>query len=75
MIASRCATTPPHIHALDRSDQAIKLDRLAIARNTLDLETLWVSEALLEEVAAHPMLEQVGSLREMGFDEDENLAL
>lgn len=42
--------------------------RLVIARNTLDLETLWVSEALLDEVAAHPMLEQTGPLGEMAFD-------
>jgi len=45
-----------------------------IARNTLDLKMLWVSEALLGEVVAHPMLEQTGPLRGMGFDEDGELA-
>jgi hypothetical protein len=49
--------------------------RLVIARNTLDLEKLWVSEVLLDEVAAHPMLEQVGPPREMAFDGEGNLTL
>ncbi len=43
--------------------------RLVIARNTLALETLWVSQALLPEVAASDQLHQIGELRPLPFDE------
>ena len=49
--------------------------RLVLVRNTLDLEMLWVSEALLPMVAETPSLEQVGPLRPLEFDEDGNLLL
>jgi hypothetical protein len=49
--------------------------RLVLIRNTLDLEVLWVSEALLAEVAALPSLEQAGPLRPITFDEQGNLLL
>lgn len=42
--------------------------RLAIIRNTLSLDTLWVSEALLPTVAATPTLELLGPLRPLTFD-------
>jgi hypothetical protein len=42
--------------------------RVVIAANTLDLALLWVSEALLPEVANHATLEQVGPPQPMAFD-------
>lgn len=44
--------------------------RMVLARNTLDLHTLWVSEPLLEEVRASPVLEQVGDLFPLEFTHD-----
>jgi hypothetical protein len=41
--------------------------RMVIARNTLDLDLLWVSAALLQDVAACPLLEQVGALQPLEF--------
>ncbi|MEW5815422.1 MAG: lactate racemase domain-containing protein [Spirochaetota bacterium] len=49
--------------------------RVAIIRNTLDLELLWASEALLSEIAASPILERVGPLRGLEFDEAGTLIL
>ena len=49
--------------------------RMVIARNTLDLEELWVSAALLADVAHAPQLEQIGDLRPMTFDAHGNLQL
>jgi hypothetical protein len=49
--------------------------RLVLVRNTLDLEMLWASEALLPIVADMPSLEQVGPLRPLEFDMDGNLLL
>jgi hypothetical protein len=42
--------------------------RVALIRNTLSLDTLWVSEALLPTVAATPGLEQLGPPRPLTFD-------
>jgi hypothetical protein len=42
--------------------------RLVIARNTLDLGLLWVSTALLPQVAASDQLEQVGKPHPLRFD-------
>jgi hypothetical protein len=47
--------------------------RLMIIRNTLELEQIWVSEALLPAVASNAALEQVGPLRSLGFDQDGNM--
>ncbi len=49
--------------------------RLAIVRNTLDLDTLWVSAALLEDVAASATLQQTGPLRPLQFDDAGRLCL
>ncbi|MEZ4612019.1 MAG: hypothetical protein R2838_17540 [Caldilineaceae bacterium] len=49
--------------------------RMVIARNTLDLEELWVSQALLADVARAPQLEQIGDLRPLRFDAHGNLQL
>jgi len=42
--------------------------RVVIAKNTLDLETLWVSEALLADVGTSEMLSQSGPLQDILFD-------
>jgi hypothetical protein len=47
--------------------------RVAIVRSTLELDELWVSEALLDEVAASPRLTQLGQPRELEFDADGRL--
>ena len=54
---------------------APETSRLVLVRNTLDLEMLWVSKALLPMVAETPSLEQVGPLRPLEFDEDGTLLL
>lgn len=41
--------------------------RLAVVRNTLDLEILWMTEALLPQVAEHPALDPVGPARPLEF--------
>lgn len=47
--------------------------RLAVIRSTLDLSELWVSEALLDEVAASPTLELLGPPGVLPFDHEGNL--
>jgi hypothetical protein len=47
--------------------------RLALVRNTLALDLLWVSSALLEDVRRHPQLEVVGAPRAVRFDESGRL--
>jgi hypothetical protein len=47
--------------------------RLVRIKNTIELETIWVSESLLPEVKAHPKLRAVGEARPMPFDADGNL--
>jgi hypothetical protein len=41
---------------------------LVVIRNTLALDLLWASEALLATVAATPTLEQIGPARPLAFD-------
>jgi hypothetical protein len=47
--------------------------RLVLIRNTSMLELIWVSEALLASVVSIRMLEQLGALRPIRFDEQGNL--
>jgi len=49
--------------------------RVAIVRSTLELGELWVSEALVDDVAAHPRLEMDGPLEELPFDAHDRLLL
>lgn len=42
--------------------------RVALVKNTLALDTLWVSEALLDEVQQHPRLRILGNARRLEFD-------
>ena len=41
--------------------------------NTMELGHIWVSEALIDEVRAHPNLEIDGELEDWDFDENGNL--
>jgi hypothetical protein len=41
--------------------------RVAVVRSTLELDELWVSEALAEEVEANPRLERLGGAEELDF--------
>ncbi len=59
--------------ALPRTDP--EQARVVIARNTLDLGLLWVSEALLPQVAELALLEQAGPAQPMQFDALGQLAL
>lgn len=43
--------------------------RVVLVRNTLELHTLWVSEALLPDVDATPTLQLAGPLRALAFTE------
>ncbi|USG67430.1 nickel-dependent lactate racemase [Brevibacillus ruminantium] len=54
-----------------RANWGVDTEKARIMRipNTLHLEYLYVSEALLPEVAALPYVEVVGELEEMAFDE------
>ena len=47
--------------------------RIVRIQDTANLEKIWVSEALLEEVAAHPNLEVLGQAEEWPFDDTGNL--
>jgi hypothetical protein len=47
--------------------------RIAIVRSTLDLEDLWVSEALADEVAAHPRLRITSPPAGLDFDDADRL--
>ena len=49
--------------------------RIAIVRSTLDLETLWVSEALVDEVATNARLEVLGPPAELAFGQDGRVAV
>ena len=44
-------------------------------RNTLDLNEIWVSEALLEEVRKDPRFEVLSEAMEIPFDKDGNCLL
>jgi hypothetical protein len=48
---------------------------MAIVRSTLELGELWVSEALVDDVAANPRLELAGPLEELPFDAHGRLLL
>jgi hypothetical protein len=41
---------------------------MAIIPNTLEVDELWVSGALVEEARKHPHLEVTGDLRALPFD-------
>ncbi len=49
--------------------------RVVWIRNTLTLDLMWVSEALLADVAALPTMEQIGAATELVFDEQGRLNL
>ena len=49
--------------------------RVVIIKNTLELEHIYVSEGLMEEVKANPNLRILGELQEIIFDEEGNLLL
>lgn len=53
------------------SDQA----RIVLAKNTLELQTMWVSTALLDEVQASSSLEQIGPPRPLQFNETGDLII
>ncbi len=55
---------------LNANDERIKLIRI---KNTLDLEYLYISEALIEEARRHPAIEILGEPQKMNFNEDGNL--
>lgn len=59
--------------ALPRTEST--LARVVIARNTLDLGLLWVSESLLPQVATIATLEQIGPPQPMEFDAMGQLSL
>ncbi len=42
--------------------------RVVLIKNTLELATLWLSSALVDEVAKHPALEVVGPAQPLDFD-------
>ena len=47
--------------------------RIVWIKNTLSLEKILASEAMLPEIKAHPQLEVLGEPRAMMFDEKGNL--
>ena len=47
--------------------------RVVIAQNTLALETLWVSDALLDDVEAHATLTRLGPAEPLHFDRNQRL--
>lgn len=49
--------------------------RAVIVRNTLELDTLWVSDALLPEAEANPQLEQVETAQPLVFGDNGELCL
>lgn len=49
--------------------------RIVRIRNTLELSHIMVSEPLLEQVAAHPQMEQAGAAQGFSFDTEGNLAM
>jgi hypothetical protein len=59
------------LHSVGHASDA----RVAIVRSTLDLDELWVSEALADEVAAKPWLESGGPFEELEFSPNDRLAV
>jgi hypothetical protein len=49
--------------------------RVALVRSTLQLEELWVSEALLPEVESNPRLSVSGPLEEIRFEADQRISV
>jgi hypothetical protein len=49
--------------------------RLVWIKNTLKLETIWASEAMLPEVQASPGLEITSPLQEIPFDAQWNMVM
>ena len=49
--------------------------RLVWIKNTLKLETMWASEAMLPEVQANSGLEVISALQEIPFDAQENMVM
>ncbi len=47
--------------------------RMILLRNTLELETFWVAEALADEARSAARLEKLGPARKVAFDPDGNL--
>lgn len=47
--------------------------RIIRIRDTMHLEDIWISEAMVEEVRSHPMLEVLEEPKEWPFDENGNL--
>ena len=59
------------LHAVGHAADA----RVAVVRSTLELDELWASEALAEEVDAHPYLERLGPAQALEFTGDGRLGL
>ncbi|HEY0582633.1 MAG TPA: DUF362 domain-containing protein [Chloroflexota bacterium] len=57
------------LHSVGQSSTA----RVAIVRSTLELDEVWVSEALLDEVEANPRLHVLGPPAPLAFGNDERL--
>jgi hypothetical protein len=57
------------LHSVGHSADA----RIAIVRSTLELDELWLSEALSDEVTQHPRLEALGPPAELRFGDDDRL--
>ena len=51
-------------------DKAADSARVVWIQNTLELETLWLSPALLQEIERVPALTQIGPARMIQFDGD-----
>ena len=51
------------LHAVGHGHDA----RVAVVRSTLELDELWVSEALADEVATNPRLERLGAADDLEF--------
>src|SRR5262249_1327327 len=59
------------LHSVGQSTDA----RVAIVRSTLELEHVWVSEALVPSAPAHPRLHGVAGLKTRAFGPDQRLAV
>ena len=46
--------------------------RIVRIKHTMEMGTIWISEALLDEALIHPQITVCGELREMSFDENGN---
>ncbi|MBV9169566.1 MAG: Tn3 family transposase [Chloroflexi bacterium] len=59
------------LHSVGHSADA----RIAVVRNTLELDELWVSEALSEEVSRSPRLSVAGPVEDLAFSADGRLEI